>query len=408
MSDDQTPITEPAPPPPKHSFRTSDETAELYAALSLAQGDISNPEKNQNNPHYNSDYSDLAAVLSVIRPAFATHGLALIQIPFTDAKGRLCVVTRVAHKSGQWIDGVLRVTAEGTGRQLAQETAAITTYLRRIGAAGPAAVAQQDKDGEDISDGAQPKPPPRRGGSQRTRRPPGTPAAPPAAPAEDDAKRERDARVAEIGKQLEATVTDENLSMQAIVMLRGRMVHRPSEYETFATMILELQQHPLAAPEMLEQDLHKAKTLDDLRDILADLNKEADRVFDEGAGAAPTATKEQVENKLQRLAEDAEQKQRVEKAPTDPDPEEPADPEPDSAGATAVVWEGKPKRLQGNDANGKPLWGAEILPVEGDKPMSGDKVKVRQHSGGRLMCTITEVIHELENGNMIVGTERDE
>lgn len=121
----------------------------IAGALAQAQADVGNPAKNARNPHFKSNYADLAALLSVVRPALSAHGLALLQVPIT-TPGGVAVVTVLAHESGEWIGGRLfrRMDAEvGRGRTVIQEIGSIITYLRRYAAASMVGVAQEDDDG---------------------------------------------------------------------------------------------------------------------------------------------------------------------------------------------------------------------------------------------------------------------
>jgi hypothetical protein len=130
-------------------MKTSESINELGEALALAQGEINNPEKNANNPHFKSNYADLAGVLGTIRPAFAKVGLAIIQSPHTTDNGNIGVTTRVIHKSGQWIEDVIDVPMQ-RGNNLAQEAGKVITYLRRYSAAAFAGVHQSDPDAQGV------------------------------------------------------------------------------------------------------------------------------------------------------------------------------------------------------------------------------------------------------------------
>jgi hypothetical protein len=83
-------------------MHASEQTDQLAAALALAQGEMKNATLNKSNPHFKSRYADLAAVRDASVPALAKHGLALTQTTEFDDAGRFILVTRLAHKSGQW------------------------------------------------------------------------------------------------------------------------------------------------------------------------------------------------------------------------------------------------------------------------------------------------------------------
>lgn len=128
-------------------MKTSEQINELAEALAQAQAEITNPEKNANNPHFKSDYADLSGVLSVVRPAFSKVGLSIIQSPNSLENGNIAVTTRIMHKSGQWIEDVIDVPMQ-RGNNLAQEAGKVITYLRRYSAAAFAGVHQSDPDAQ--------------------------------------------------------------------------------------------------------------------------------------------------------------------------------------------------------------------------------------------------------------------
>src|SRR5690606_18567750 len=128
-------------------------TPELFAALSLAQGEIENASKNAANPHFKSKYADLAEILNTTRPAFAKHGLSLSQFPGSD-RPLASVTTLVAHSTGGYISaGSSCVPAKSD----AQGIGSATTYLRRYSAAAAAGIAQEDDDGNAAAHNEKPK-----------------------------------------------------------------------------------------------------------------------------------------------------------------------------------------------------------------------------------------------------------
>jgi len=134
-------------------MKTSDQINEIAAALSKAQGEIQNVVKDAKNPHYKNEYASLDAVTDTVRPIFARHGLAVVQMP-TFADGIVTVETLLLHTSGQWISGL---PAAPLAKPDAQGVGSATTYLRRYSLAGLAAIAQTDDDGN----GASPRQAPR-------------------------------------------------------------------------------------------------------------------------------------------------------------------------------------------------------------------------------------------------------
>lgn len=136
-------------------MRTSDSIEHLAAALALAQGEIKPAIKDANNPAFNSKYADLGAVFDAVRPALAKHGLTVVQMPEHSDDALLHLTTRIAHKSGQWIEGTMsipvsKVNAHGYGSAI--------TYARRYAlSAALGIVADDDDDGNKAAEAA-PKP----------------------------------------------------------------------------------------------------------------------------------------------------------------------------------------------------------------------------------------------------------
>lgn len=131
---------------------TSKATPELFAAISAAQGKIENATKNAQNPHFRSNYADLAEVLNTVRPVFSEEGLSLIQS--TEFDGELVSVsTVIAHKSGGHITSRASCKPAKTD---AQGIGAATTYLRRYSAAAIAGIAQEDDDGNSAAHNGKP------------------------------------------------------------------------------------------------------------------------------------------------------------------------------------------------------------------------------------------------------------
>lgn len=130
-------------------MKTSEQINELAKALSEAQGEISNPEKNAKNPHFKSDYADLAGVLATVRPAFSKVGLSVVQMPFVSETGGIGVCTRIMHESGQWVESELSIPLQGNN--LAQAAGTVITYLRRYCLTAAAGIHQADPDAQDLT-----------------------------------------------------------------------------------------------------------------------------------------------------------------------------------------------------------------------------------------------------------------
>jgi hypothetical protein len=127
-------------------MRTSEDTAALTKALAAAQGKMKNAVLNCTNPHYKNRYADLAAIRDATIPTLAEHGIAVTQATTVDEHG-FCLVTRLAHESGQWIEGVypLAVSAnpQAQGSQI--------TYARRYSLAAIAGISADEDDDAEIA-----------------------------------------------------------------------------------------------------------------------------------------------------------------------------------------------------------------------------------------------------------------
>lgn len=124
---------------------TSESINEIAAALSTAQGDIEHATKDAKNPHFNSKYATLAAVSEACMKHLSKCGIAVLQSPSSDANLVRCV-TRLVHKSGQWIESdPLQVQAKDA---FPQSVVSAVTYLRRTQLAAFCSVAPDDDDAE--------------------------------------------------------------------------------------------------------------------------------------------------------------------------------------------------------------------------------------------------------------------
>jgi hypothetical protein len=128
-------------------MNTSESINEIATALAKAQGEIRNPHKSKDNPHFRSKYADIADGLEIARPVLSKHGLAIIQATELLDDGFVVMRTRLIHTSGQFVEGLYPV-----GRLTKHtELGAGMTYAKRqslfalIGIAGDT----DDMDGAD-------------------------------------------------------------------------------------------------------------------------------------------------------------------------------------------------------------------------------------------------------------------
>jgi hypothetical protein len=124
-------------------MRTSEAIDAICAALAVAQGEMKPAVKDATNPHFKSKYADLASVFEAIRVPFAKAGLSVLQ-EVGNADGGVTVITRVVHKTGQWMEfGPLYVPA---GKQDAQGLGSAATYARRYSLASALGVCSDEDD----------------------------------------------------------------------------------------------------------------------------------------------------------------------------------------------------------------------------------------------------------------------
>lgn len=149
------------------SFETSQETGEINKALSAAQAQVKGAAKDAENPFFHSKYADLASIWDACREALTDQDLAVIQSPSTAFSGEpevytfqskkgedrsgvriattVSVLTRLAHSSGQWMQGTTSAMLPAADPQA---VGSAITYLRRYALAAMVGVAPEDDDGE--------------------------------------------------------------------------------------------------------------------------------------------------------------------------------------------------------------------------------------------------------------------
>jgi hypothetical protein len=115
----------------------------LATALALAQAEVAGAVKDKVNPHLNSRYADLASVWDACRVPLTKNGLAVIQLPFADGP-KVKLITRLVHKSGEWISSELTMVAV---QNTPQGIGSAITYARRYALSAMVGVAPEEDDG---------------------------------------------------------------------------------------------------------------------------------------------------------------------------------------------------------------------------------------------------------------------
>lgn len=141
-------------------MKTSDSLDKIAPALVAAQREMANAAKNATNPHFRSQYADLAEIVNTTRPVLTQHGLSVVQSP-SFADGVVTLETMILHSSGQWISTTCAAVPVKTDPQ---GVGSAITYLRRYSLAAACGIAQEDDDGEAAvgrgANGRQPRPAP--------------------------------------------------------------------------------------------------------------------------------------------------------------------------------------------------------------------------------------------------------
>lgn len=122
----------------------SEQVGEIGAAIALAQTHLKNPKKEVVNTYFKTNYADLAAVIDACRLALAEQSIACVQLAVCRGERAGCV-TRLIHKSGQWIQSTLLLRPKQDDPQAAGSA---ITYARRYALMAMLCIAGDDDDGE--------------------------------------------------------------------------------------------------------------------------------------------------------------------------------------------------------------------------------------------------------------------
>lgn len=125
-------------------MKTSEQLNELFSALSKAQENIKNAQKEGYNPMFRSNYTTVTSVLEAVRPAYVL-GISIMQMPEADK-----LITRVGHTSGQWLEIETPLfIGEPKGMSKMQAYGNAVTYARRYALVSLFGIGQEDNDGND-------------------------------------------------------------------------------------------------------------------------------------------------------------------------------------------------------------------------------------------------------------------
>jgi hypothetical protein len=133
-------------------FQHSATLGVLAGALAKAQGGFkpitkthtAKVKSERTSTTYTYTYADLADVIDGVREALSANDIAFVQIPTIGHKSGMVLVTRIMHKSGEWIEGEYPMN----WMQKPQEQGALLTYARRYSLSAMLGVAsEEDSDG---------------------------------------------------------------------------------------------------------------------------------------------------------------------------------------------------------------------------------------------------------------------
>ena len=134
-----------------NKFKSTD-IKDLAIALAKCQAEIVGAVKDSVNPHFRSNYADLASVWDAIRVPMTKNGLSVTQFMHD-----FQLVTLLMHDSGQWIrsDYPIHKLSELNHQQMGSAL----TYARRYSLAAMLGVPQIDDDAETTMSRKPPPPP---------------------------------------------------------------------------------------------------------------------------------------------------------------------------------------------------------------------------------------------------------
>lgn len=135
-------------------MKTSEMIDKLAEALSLARKEFKPVIKNKQNPHFKNWYADLSSIFDATVDSLSKYGIALTQAPAV-FEGRVTVLTRLIHKSGQWLESELSLKPTA---DTPQAIGSAITYARRYSAQSILGIdAETDDDGNIASATKDPK-----------------------------------------------------------------------------------------------------------------------------------------------------------------------------------------------------------------------------------------------------------
>lgn len=130
-------------------MQTSESITKIAPAIIAAQSSLQSVPKKAFNPHFRSNYADLASIADSIKDTLKANDLAVVQTNRANGTDSLVLVTTLIHSSGEYISGELEIPLT---KKDAQGVGSAMTYGRRYGlSAILGIVTEEDDDGSGAS-----------------------------------------------------------------------------------------------------------------------------------------------------------------------------------------------------------------------------------------------------------------
>lgn len=122
-------------------MNTSEHLTEFAGAMVKARASMKNAALNKVNPHFKSRFADLPCTIDTVMPALVANGIVPTQT-LDVLDGRTCLVTRLLHTSGQWIESVCPLPETPD----MQKMGSAITYARRYSLSAICGIAADEDD----------------------------------------------------------------------------------------------------------------------------------------------------------------------------------------------------------------------------------------------------------------------
>lgn len=126
-------------------MKTSESIKHIAISLLSAQKEITFAAKDSTNPHFKNKFAGLPAVIDAVKWALNDNGICFLQTATQSEDGKLHLVTRLLHETGEWIEDIAVCPMP---KQDPQGFGSAMTYLRRYSLASICGLYQDDDDGE--------------------------------------------------------------------------------------------------------------------------------------------------------------------------------------------------------------------------------------------------------------------